>query len=188
MIFKTSVRVVLWSALVGTLVAGGTYLLLDWMMPGEVTIGPLASGEIVVDVRGAVANPGVVRLPAGSRLQAAIREAGGLSEEADVASLNLAGRLGDGEQVTIPSEPDPSTAAVPSPTLATGVSTQLIDINTASAAELEQLPDIGPAIAQRIIDFREANGPFQSIQELDQIEGISPEMVEGLQPLITTGE
>jgi len=183
---RASVPVVLWSALVGCIVAVSAYLLLDWMMPGEVSIGPALVGEIVVDIDGAVATPGVVRLPAGSRLQAAISTAGGLTADADVTSLNLAARIGDGEHITIPVRSSPATPGGEGvqPVDPNGA---LIDINTAGVGELEQLPGVGPAIAQRIIDYREVNGPFQSIEELDEIQGISAGMVEELQPLVTIG-
>lgn len=186
---RTTIRVVLWSALSGSLVAASTLLLLDWLVPGNVSIAPGLAGEIVVVIDGAVATQGVVRLAGGSRLHAAIDAAGGLAANADTTSLNLAARIGDGEQITIPAR---AARATPggngADTLPLDPAGALININSAGIGELDQLPGVGPAISQRIIDYRETNGPFDSIEELDEIEGISMEMVEELRPLVTIGE
>lgn len=185
---RSSIPVLLWGALVGCIVAAVAYLLVDWAMPAHVSIEPAVGGEIVVDVRGAVATPGVVRLPAGARLQSAITAAGGLTPDADVSGLDLAARLGDGEQTSIP---DRAAQATPEPdgepVQPDGPSGSLINVNTAGLSELDQLPGVGPTIAQRIIDYRERNGPFQSIDALAEIEGISGDMVEELRPLVTIG-
>jgi len=179
----------LWSALIGCVVAASTLLLLDWMIPGAVSIGPALPGEIVVVVEGAVATPGIFRLPAGSRLHAAIAAAGGRAANADTTGLNLAARIGDGEQITIPSRVDRATPFVGDNGIAPrDPAGALIDINSAGIGELDQLPGVGPAIGQRIIDYRDSNGQFDSIEELAEIEGISAEMVEELRPLVTIGE
>lgn len=188
MTVSTSIRVVLWSALVGCVVAGSALLLLDWMMPGAVSIDPAVPGEIVVMVDGAVLAPGTFRLPTGSRLLTAIEAAGGFAPDADASGFNLAARIGDAERITVPSRisqasppADNPDGAQPDPAGA------LIDINNAGIGELDQLPGVGPAIAQRILDYREANGPFRTIDQLAEIEGISLEMVEELRPLVTLG-
>lgn len=192
MTIRLSIRVALWSALAGGLVAIGTFLLLDWLMPGEVTIEPALGGEIVVEVDGAVATPGIVRLPAGSRLHDAIDATGGLAPDADTTSLNLAARIGDGERVDIPIRTSLADLATPFDSGGEGLADDpvgaLIDINNAGVSELDQLPGVGPVIAERIVDYREINGPFSSIEELGAIEGISLEMAEELRPMVTLGE
>ncbi len=185
-----SIRVALWSALAGGLVAVAIFLWLDWMMPGAVTIESGQAGEIVVEVEGAVATPGIVHLPAGSRLHQAVDASGGLLPDADTTNLNLAARIGDGERIDIPARTS-SAAATPTGADATAPPSDpagaLIDINNAGVSELDQLPGVGPVIAERIIAYREVNGPFTSIEELDEIEGISAEMSEELRPLVTLG-
>jgi competence protein ComEA len=163
---------------------------------------------IRVYVGGAVATPGLYTLSRGSRVAEALDAAGGATANADTSKLGLAARLNDADQVIVPERrvaqataaTTPRTLAQPPPQGGGGTPTPSttpsdatsepagpLNINSASAAELEELPGIGPAIAQRIIDYREANGPFQSLDELAQVRGISDAMVEDLQPLITLG-
>jgi competence protein ComEA len=190
--FGTGLKVLLLAAVTGGVVAVVGFFLIERLLPGEVTVGPGSPGQIVVEVEGAVATPGLISLPAGSRLNDAIEAAGGLLENADTTSLNLAARVGDGEQITIPSaagpgnvDPvDPGSSPVGSlPMDAAG----LININTAGISELDQLPGIGPTIAQRIIDFRTFYGPFDSVDQLIEVEGISQTMVERFRHMVTTG-
>lgn len=192
MTIPLSIRVALWSALAGGLVAIAVFLLLDWLMPGAVTIEPGPGAEMVVEVQGAVATPGVVRLPAGARLHQAIDATGGLAPDADTSRLNLAARVGDGERIDVPARSAAIDVATPSNDGATVIPDDfagaLIDINNDSISELDQLPGVGPVIAQRIVDYRETNGPFTSIDELGEIEGISAEMAEDLRSLVTLGE
>jgi competence protein ComEA len=187
-----AIKVVLLAAVTGGVVAVLAFFLFERLLPGQVTIGPGSAGQIVVEIDGAVATPGVVSLPAGSRLIDAIEGAGGLLDDADTTSLNLAGRIGDGERIIVPStvrtnesrEPAPgATPAIGSPLDTAG----LIDINTAGVSELDQLPGIGPIIAQRIVDFREFYGPFESVDQLVEVEGISQNMVDQFRHLVTTG-
>jgi competence protein ComEA len=134
-----------------------------------------ANLPLVVEVRGEVAAQGVFALSPGARLQDAIRAAGGLSNEADLSTVNLARRLRDGELVVILALPAPgSTPELPAdgtdnPTLAEDRRTR-ININTATAEELEALPSIGEVIAARIIAYREQNGPFRSVDDLIYVQ------------------
>lgn len=168
---------------------------------------PVRSETVVVSVAGAVATPGLYELPGGSRVQHALDAAGGVQPEADLAAVNPAVRVRDGEQIVVPhatvtgdtsdvaaessssAEPMAISSTTPGSSNAVvepgGLAT--IDINSASQAELDQLPGIGPAKAGAIIAYREANGPFTSIEELADVEGISEEMVADLSPYIRIG-
>lgn len=165
---------------------------------------------IVVAVEGEVATPGVYGLPADARVGDALAAAGGTVAGADLAQVNPAARLTDGERLIVPSlaatvdADDPSSAAAtgrassPPPTAvstdgraAAGATTSgadsqaPLDLNTATAAELEELPGIGPALAARIVAWREREGPFRSVDELAEIAGISARMVDEIRPLVT---
>jgi competence protein ComEA len=145
--------------------------------------------EIVVEVRGAVRSPGVYRLPEDARLDDLLNAAGGITEGADLTTQNLARRLADSEVVII----GRLNLATPVVAIQDDLSEnpQLvsfkIDINTASRAELESLPGIGPVIAQRIIDYRSSHGRFSSVTDLTQVEGVSDHLVTEIQNLITVG-
>ena len=163
------------------------------------------ASAIRVYVGGAVAEPGLYSLPRGSRVAEALDAAGGATANADTSKLGLAARLQDADQVIVPERratPPPATIAPsqspaqgsgdtspPAPGIpgATTIPLGPIDINSASAAELDGLPGIGPALSQRIVDYRDANGAFQSIEQLADVRGISDTMVEALRPLITLG-
>lgn len=146
------------------------------------------SQQLVVHVSGAVDAPGVVSLPSGSRVDDALEAAGGATAEADLSSINLARPLEDGEQihVPVPGEEPPQPAAGPAGDAVSGTgSTGSIDLNTASAAELEELPGVGPAIAQRILEHREKNGPFTSVDGLLEVSGIGPATLEKIRERAT---
>ena len=146
------------------------------------------SGQIVVDVDGAVAHPGLYKLPPGSRVQAALAAAGGLSPQADVHRINRAAKLHDGQKLYVLSqgESTPPLAASSGQGCEGQACTSaeggvagsdaegqgLVNINTANATQLTQLPGVGPAIAQKIIDYRTANGPFTSVDDLTKVPGI----------------
>jgi len=134
-------------------------------------------GLVVVHVVGAVAGPGVVRLPVGSRVLDAVAAAGGATGDADLARLNLARPLVDGEQVVVPRPGDPDAA--PEGTPAGGPAGPL-DLNTATPAQLDELPGVGPVLAQRIV----ARRPFRSVDELDEVSGVGPTLLERLRPLV----
>lgn len=138
---------------------------------------------VVVDVGGAVIEPGVVELDAGSRVADAIEAAGGLATDADCTTLNQAQLLQDGQKVYVPKEGeiDASGALVDSSTQEAGqVATALVNINTATLEELDALPGVGPATAQAIIDDREANGPFASVEDIMRVSGIGEKKYEKL--------
>lgn len=141
---------------------------------------PADDGPLVVDVDGAVASPGVVEVPAGSRVADAIDAAGGLTEEADVSGVNRAAPLADGEKVYIPRAGEAVQAPGSSAASSEGTSEALVNINTAGLSELDELPGIGPATAQAIIDEREANGPFTSIEDIMRVSGIGEKKFEKL--------
>ena len=150
-----------------------------------------ATLPVVVEMRGEVESPGVYELSPGARLQDAIAAAGGLTEEADLSTVNLARRLRDGEMLVILALPAAgSTPMVPStdpPDDATSArSLSKIDINTATANELEILPGVGEVIAARIVTYREQHGPFRSVDDLIHVEGISDRAIDELRELVTT--
>ncbi|HEY0119710.1 MAG TPA: ComEA family DNA-binding protein [Cellulomonas sp.] len=146
---------------------------------GGVTTPAPSPPAVLVHVVGAVAVPGVVGLPAGSRVVDAIAAAGGAAGDADLSGLNLARVLVDGEQVAVPRPGDPPSAATPDPP-GDGAAGRLVDLNTASLAQLVELPGVGPVLAQRIVDRR----PFRSVDELDEVSGVGPTLLERLRPLV----
>ncbi len=171
------------------LLAAGLLLLMSRPPLGEaIRLSPPPTAlPLVVDVNGAVTQPGLYVLPPGSRVQDAIQAAGGSLPEADLAGLNLAAPLEDGAAIRLPAQgetqsPQPSRSGdVPIP----GVPGGLININTATQGELESLPGIGPALAQRVIDYRGANGPFPEIEAIQNVSGIGPGIFEKIKELIT---
>jgi competence protein ComEA len=151
-----------------------------------------ATLPIVVEMRGEIEAPGVYELSPGARLQDAITAAGGLSEEADLSTVNLARRLRDGELIVIVTQPVPgSTPRVPLPDAGDAAnpdeSRVRININTATSAELEALPGVGEVLATRIVEYREQNGPFRSVDDLIHVEGISDRVIDEMRDLVTTG-
>jgi competence protein ComEA len=139
--------------------------------PAAVAAPAEAAAAVVVHVSGEVLTPGLVEVPAGSRVAAAIDAAGGLLEGADQAGVNLAREAVDGEHVHVPAVGEQGDAAGP------------LSINAASASELEELPGVGPVIAERIVADRDANGPFLSLEDVQRVSGVGPALVarwEGL--------
>jgi competence protein ComEA len=198
-------------ALVGLLlgVAGsfGSMPLLNQARPAPIVIvapEPTAAPELTatpssirVFVNGAVEQAAVYELPPNSLVQQAIQAAGGFKQEANTAVVNLAQPLSDGLQVYVPTQgeeapvPIPLTVSNPGTdnTAAASNSTGgLININTASKAELEELPGIGPSTAQNILDHRDANGPFATIENIMDVSGIGDGRFNQIKALITVGE
>ncbi|MBN2117839.1 MAG: ComEA family DNA-binding protein [Anaerolineales bacterium] len=140
---------------------------------------------VVVYITGAVPRPGVYALPKNARIQDAISAAGGFLAEADKSEINLAAVLEDGEKLEVPYiEGASPVIGTPVPEVETSTS-EVININTASIAELDTLPGIGPTTAQKIIDYREQNGPFLNIEDIINVSGIGPGTYERIKDLIT---
>lgn len=151
-------------------------------------------GTAVVHVAGAVKRAGVVKLPRGSRVHDAIVAAGGGTAAADLNRLNLAAVLEDGQKIHVPRQGEPvqqeaagSGAGMGSgdSNEARGASGSKVDLNTATAEELDALPRVGPVLAQRIVDWRAEHGNFKAVEELDAVDGVGPKMLEALLPLVT---
>lgn len=137
-----------------------------------------------VSVDGAVNQPGQYTLPPRSRVNDALRAAGGPAAAADLERINLALILHDGERIHVPSLGE----IIPTPTPYGIMADGRIDINRAGAALLEMLPGIGPAIAQRIVAYREMNGPFGTVEGIQHVSGIGPGKFEAIRDLIDVGE
>lgn len=174
----------------------------DSTRPVTVVVMGNPDATVVVQVSGAVASPGLISLPAGSRLEQAISAAGGLTVDADVSQLYLAARIGDGERIVIPvtgtgaSGSSTSDGGTPqqAPTGASAAAPELdgsgvgLDINTATVDQLVALPGIGQVLAERIVAYRDAHGPFTSVDQLGDVEGIGDSLIDRLRPLVTAGD
>ncbi len=197
--------VIAFSVLCAFLAAGILYLAASPPRGEAITLlPPPTQPPLVVQVSGAVNRPGLCSLPPGSRIQDALQAAGGISSNADSEFLNLASYVEDGQRIDVParqptrppaqasgSTPASGRAAEPTreafPTQAP-VPAGKININTATQAELESLPGIGPSLAQRIIAYREQNGPFKTIEDIQKVKGIGPATFERIKDLITVGD
>jgi competence protein ComEA len=140
----------------------------------------------IVYISGAVLNPDVYQVPVAARIKDVVLAAGGLSEDAAADKINLAARVTDAQHIHIPrqGEEPPVAATVAADTPTDGKDT-LININTAGAAELESLPGIGQSLAQRIVEYRTSNGPFQSAEDLRKVKGIGAALFTKIAPLVT---
>jgi competence protein ComEA len=167
-------------------VAGGT----SWPSDGPGSSAQvLAGAQLVVDVQGAVLEPGVQHLQAGARIADAIAAAGGYGPRVDAAraafDLNLAAAVHDGDRIVVPARGDPPPPSPGGGSQAGGSSSgALVDLNTATASELDELPGIGPKTAQKIIDAR-TEKPFASVDELRDRKIVGAATFEKLQPLVT---
>ena len=135
---------------------------------------------LLVHVSGAVRHPGLVALPAGARVIDAVTAAGGPSGSADQSAVNLAARVTDGQQVVVPKR-----GAAPPGAPATPAASAPISLSTATLEQLETLPRIGPALAARILAYRDAHGGFASVDELGEVGGIGPKTLAGMKDLVT---
>jgi competence protein ComEA len=180
--------------LIGLVMAGVLYLTVRTPAGEPVTLLPTPTPEpIIVYVTGAVKRPGVYKLPHDSRLVDAIQQAGGFLTEADLSQINLANKVTDGEQIIVPGSNE-----VPTPQLTIGGSGLLftptppaghpLNLNTASAEELDALPGIGPTAAQKIVEYRQANGLFTQLEDLLKVPGIGPSILEQIRGLVTLGQ
>jgi competence protein ComEA len=142
---------------------------------------PAAAETLVVHVAGAVRRPGLYQLKEGSRVSDAVARAGGATAKADTAGVNLAAPLADGIQVLIPSR----VAGAAGTAAAGGAAAARVSLSSATLAELDALPGIGPVTAQKIVDHRARHGGFSSVDDLDAIPGIGPARIEQLRDLVT---
>ena len=146
---------------------------------------PSPSGPpIIVDVTGWVHEPGVYEFAQGERVIDAVERAGGARNGADLSVLNLAAPLTDGTQVVVPKEGAAPAGTVPGET-GGGTASGLVNINTASATEFETLSGIGEVLAGAIVDYRTENGPFASVDDLENVSGIGPATLEEIRDQVT---
>lgn len=187
-------QAILFAVLCTLLVTGIVYLVSRPARGAPIQLLPApTTSPWVVQISGAVHQPGLYELPPGSRLDDAIQAAGGLLADADPSRINLAAPLADGAALVIPSQSiaDDSVifqtepVATPITRSSTALESGLLDINLATAEEFETLPEIGPVIAQRIVEYRQANGPFTTLEAIQNVDGIGPVTFERIKPLIT---
>jgi competence protein ComEA len=162
-------------AIAGALLSSGVGATSETTQASPAIVSEPTNQTVFVHVAGEVVKPGVYELPFSSRVFDAVAAAGGLSDNANTASVNLARIVEDGEQIVVTD----TAGAVPAGTIAT------ININRATAAEFDSLPRIGPTIAERIITFRDENGPFGSIDELGNVPGIGDTTLAGIRDQLT---
>ena len=193
-------QIVLAAAIVASL-AGGLFLVVKASTGGGIEIVlPIATAQVRLDfkvyITGAVKAPGVYEVREGSRLEDVVAAAGGTTEEADLDAVNLAAKVRDGEHWNLPSLGESSASGSAGPAQSTGglqttagpESTNptqgKIDVNLASASELEELPGIGEVRARAIVAYREANGPFASIDAVMDVTGIGPATLDAIRELV----
>ncbi len=159
---------------------------------GTAPPGAPADVTVTVDVRGRVESPGIRRLPAGSRVMDAVQAAGGLRPGHHYGAVNLARVLVDGEQIRVgieegPVVPPEDAAGTPTPAGAASAGTTALDLNTATAIQLEEVDGVGPVLAAAIVRWRTDNGPFQSVEDLLDVSGIGEATLAGMRDQVTVG-
>ena len=148
---------------------------------GSLSVDQNGGEDVVVDVAGAVARPGVYRLPGGSRVNDAVERAGGASAAGDVEQINLAARLADGQQVVVPARLKGSAGVAVGTSSGDSTATSgPISLGAATVEDLDTIEGIGPVTAQNIVDYRDQHGGVSSIDQLDQIDGIGPATMDAL--------
>lgn len=155
------------------LAATGLLLLVRRPAPPIRIIEAPTGAEVVIQLDGAVARPGLYRLPPGARLSDALAAAGGTRPDADLGEMNQARRLRDGERVAVASAGDKARAGA-------AAADGLLDLNAATAAQLETLPGVGPVLARRIVEHRASRGGFQRLDDLLQVKGVGPHLLDGV--------
>jgi competence protein ComEA len=170
---------------------------IDGMADPGTAVSGRTEPKIQVHVVGAVAHPGLLALPAGSRIHDAIAGAGGTTSDAALDAMNLAAVLQDGTQLVVPTQAEVAAGTVapvvspPSPAVLPPGGTipawpqGKVNLNTATIAELETLPRVGPVLAAKIISWRQEHGRFTAVKELDAVDGVGPKLLEALLPMVT---
>jgi competence protein ComEA len=173
---KTFINIT-YGVLIGLLAAGIIWLVVSNPKGGAITLLPTSTpGSLTVYVSGSVATPGVYTLKEGSRVDDAVNAAGGSLPGADLSNVNLAGALTDGQKIDIPGAAEPSHVTI-----------GRVNINTATADELDNLPGIGPTTAAAIVDYRLQHGLFQVIQDIQKVPGVGPATFAEIQDYINVG-
>ena len=157
------------------------------LVPSPAATGASAEGggDVTVDVAGKVRRPGLTTLPAGSRVADALKKAGGPRGRVDLSALNLARVLVDGEQILVGRAAQAGGIAAGASTAAPDPTVALVSLNTATLEQLETLPGVGPVTAQKILDWRGANGAFSSVDQLLDIDGIGDKTLAEIAPHVT---
>jgi competence protein ComEA len=148
---------------------------------------PAAPSTVIVYISGAVRAPDVYELPGEARIKDLVLAAGGLTADADPGRINLAERLKDSQHIHVPSLGEPTHEGAGAEDAADAPQSEILNLNTASAADLESLPGVGATLAERIIEYRAANGPFTSIEDLRNVKGIGPALFAQIAPLVSAG-
>ncbi len=144
-----------------------------------IPVAAAAPARLVVHVAGAVRRPGLYRLPDGARVAEAVHRAGGATQGADLAAINLAAKVADGIQVVVPARLPAGTVGGAAPRAGP------VSLGSATLQQLDELPGVGPVTAQKILDYRAAHGGFRSVDDLDAVPGIGPARIEQLRDLVT---